>query len=155
MKKIALIVAAAMIFVVIAGCSSTAPQQDSEQQSAQPSQAPSGSEPASESEPADEPQATPPQEESNDLLYSFEFEDVNGKVHKLSDYKGKWLIIESGSLTCPMYVKNVRPFDKLKGKYPDIEWLVIYVREAHPGEKSRQAQTMEEKIGYAKRNREE
>ena len=74
---------------------------------------------------------------------------------KLSDYKGKWLVIESGSLTCPMYVKNVKPYAKLRNKYPDVEWLVVYVREAHPGEKTGQANTISEKIAYAKRNQDD
>jgi hypothetical protein len=87
--------------------------------------------------------------------YDYSFTDLDGREVKLSDYRGKWLVIESGSLTCPMYVKNVRPFDALKDKYPDVEWLVVYVREAHPGEKARPAQTIDDKIAYAKRNRDD
>ena len=66
--------------------------------------------------------------------YGYTFTDLNGKAVNLEDYKGKWLVIESGSLTCPMYVKNVKAFARLTEKYPDVEWLVVYVREAHPGE---------------------
>ena len=54
-----------------------------------------------------------------------------------------------------MYVKNVKPFEKIRDKHPDVEWLVVYVREAHPGEKAGQAKSMDEKIAYAKRNRDE
>ena len=87
--------------------------------------------------------------------YDYTLTDLDGKEVSLADYKGKWLVIESGSLTCPMYVKNVKPYAKLKEKYPDVEWLVVYVREAHPGEKAKQAETIEEKIAYAKRNRDD
>ena len=87
--------------------------------------------------------------------YDYNFTDLDGNEVKLSDYKGKWLVIESGSLTCPMYVKNVKPFEKVREKHPDVEWLVVYVREAHPGEKAGQAKSMEEKIAYAKRNRDD
>ena len=87
--------------------------------------------------------------------YDYTFTDLDGNEVKLSDYKGKWLVIESGSLTCPMYVKNVKPFEKVRDKHPDVEWLVVYVREAHPGEKAGQAKSMEEKIAYAKRNRDD
>ena len=87
--------------------------------------------------------------------YDYTFTDLDGNEVKLSDYKGKWLVIESGSLTCPMYVKNVKPFEKVREKHPDVEWLVVYVREAHPGEKAGQAKSMEEKIAYAKRNRDD
>ena len=87
--------------------------------------------------------------------YDYKLTDLDGNEVKLSDYEGKWLVIESGSLTCPMYVKNVKPFVKVREKHPDVEWLVVYVREAHPGEKAGQAKTIDEKIAYAKRNREE
>ena len=46
--------------------------------------------------------------------YDYKLTDLDGNEVELSDYKGKWLVIESGSLTCPMYVKNVKPFAKLK-----------------------------------------
>ena len=87
--------------------------------------------------------------------YDYTFTDLDGNEVRLEDYKGKWLVIESGSLTCPMYVKNVKRFGKLIDKYPDVEWLMVYVREAHPGEKAGQAKSIEEKIGYAKRNRDD
>ncbi len=87
--------------------------------------------------------------------YCYTLTDLSGNVVNLEDYKGKWLVIESGSLTCPMYVKNVKPFAKLKDKYPDVEWLVVYVREAHPGEKARPATSIDEKIGYATRTRDD
>jgi peroxiredoxin len=87
--------------------------------------------------------------------YDYKLTDLDGNEVKLSDYEGKWLVIESGSLTCPMYVKNVKPFVKVREKHPDVEWLVVYVREAHPGEKAGQAKTIDEKIAYAKRNRDE
>jgi len=87
--------------------------------------------------------------------YDYTFTDLDGNEVKLSDYTGKWLVIESGSLTCPMYVKNVKPYAELQEKYPDVEWLVIYVREAHPGERAKQATTIDEKIAYATRNRDD
>ena len=87
--------------------------------------------------------------------YGYTLTDLNGNTVNLEDYKGKWLVIESGSLTCPMYVKNVKPYSKLKEKHPDVEWLVVYVREAHPGERAAQAKSIEEKINYAKRSRDD
>ena len=87
--------------------------------------------------------------------YDYALTDLEGNEVSLTDYKGKWLVIESGSRTCPMYVKNVDKFSELKDKYTDVEWLMVYVREAHPGEKAGQAKTIEEKIAYAKQNKEE
>ena len=67
--------------------------------------------------------------------YDYTLTDLEGNEVSLTDYKGKWLVIESGSRTCPMYVKNVDKFSELKDKYTDVEWLMVYVREAHPGER--------------------
>ncbi len=87
--------------------------------------------------------------------YDYTFRTLDGREVRLADYKGKWLVIESGSLTCPMYVKNVKPIDTLRAKYPDVAFLVVYVREAHPGSKLKPAQTMEEKVAYAQRNKDD
>ena len=38
--------------------------------------------------------------------YDYIFHDLEGNEVLLNDYKGKWLVIESGSLTCPMYVNQ-------------------------------------------------
>ena len=88
------------------------------------------------------------------VSYDYTFRDLDGNGVALADYKGKWLVVESGSLTCPMYVKNVKPFAKLREKHPDVEWLVVYVREAHPGERRKPAASIDEKIDYAREIRE-
>lgn len=89
------------------------------------------------------------------VSYDYIFTDLDGEEVRLSDYRGRWLVIETGSLTCPMYVKNVRPFAELRRRHPDVDWLVVYVREAHPGERLRPAQTISEKIAYARRSRDD
>ena len=50
---------------------------------------------------------------------------------KLEDFKGKWVVIETESITCSMYVKNFGGVAKLREKYPDVEFLRVYMREAH------------------------
>ena len=52
-------------------------------------------------------------------------------------------LIASASLD---HTVRIWDFAKLKEKYPDVEWLVVYVREAHPGEKAKQAETIDGKI---------
>lgn len=93
-----------------------------------------------------------------DALWDFELTDLDGAKVQLSDYKGKWIVIETGSLTCGMYVKNI---EKKKGvaylveKFPDVEFLTIYVREAHPGSRQGPSITLDEKINLAERTKKE
>jgi hypothetical protein len=63
----------------------------------------------------------------------FTIRDQSGSEVSLADYRGKWVVLETGSLTCSMYVKNIPGMRDLQGKYPEVEFLLIYVREAHPG----------------------
>lgn len=74
-----------------------------------------------------------PGPKAGEEMVDFPLTTLDGKDVRLSDYHGQWMVIETGSLTCPMYVKNIRPIDKLTVNYPDVAFLVVYVREAHPG----------------------
>lgn len=75
----------------------------------------------------------------------FTLVDFDGNEVKLSDYRGKWVVIETGSATCSMYVKNIEGMHQLRDEFPDVEFLVVYVREAHPGERLHQHKNFEEK----------
>ncbi len=88
-------------------------------------------------------------------MQDFALQSLDGKEVKLSDYSGKWLVIETASLTCPMFVKNVNPIKMLIPKYPDVEFLVVYVREAHPGSRTGPHESMEKKIALAERTKNE
>lgn len=69
---------------------------------------------------------------------------------KLSDFAGKWVVIETGSSTCSMYTKNIPDMKEVVGEYPDVEFLLVYVREAHPGERLGPHKNMDEKLKAAK-----
>jgi glutathione peroxidase-family protein len=84
----------------------------------------------------------------------FDLYSLAGESANLDSYKGKWLVIETASLTCPMYVKNVKGMSGLIEKYPDVEFVTLYIREAHPGSIIVQANSQEEKIDLAKRTKE-
>lgn len=60
---------------------------------------------------------------------------LDGTQVKLSDFRGKPVVLETGSASCPMYVSHVEPMNALALRYPDVEFLVLYVREAHPGQR--------------------
>lgn len=90
-----------------------------------------------------------------------QFEDVTlhaltGKEVRLSDYLGDTpLVLETGSVTCPMYAQSVPPMMTLMEKYPSLDHLLMYVREAHPGERQPQHRTLEDKIAAARRTQEQ
>ncbi|KAA8962457.1 deiodinase-like protein [Mycobacterium sp.] len=58
---------------------------------------------------------------------------LDGTEVKLSDFRGKPVVLETGSASCPMYVGHIEPMNALAFRFPDVAFLVLYVREAHPG----------------------
>ena len=86
-----------------------------------------------------------------DKLIDVEVFDLEGNKVKLSSFIGKPIILEMGSYTCPMYCKSVNPMTQLAKKYPDFHFLVLYIREAHPGELTKGHVSIDKKIELAKR----
>ena len=88
---------------------------------------------------------------AGDPVKDYDFTDLDaGRTVKLSDFKGKWAVLETGSSTCSMYTKNIPDMDSLAQEFPDVEFLVIYVREAHPGERLHQHKSQGEKLEAAR-----
>ncbi len=75
---------------------------------------------------------------------------LDGVPLQLSSYRGRWLVLETASVSCMMYARNVDKIGLLRKKYPDVEWLVVYVREAHPGRRRPAHQDMAQKLALAK-----
>ena len=75
----------------------------------------------------------------------------DGAPVRLSDFRGRTVVLETGSLTCPMYVKNIPAMRALARAHPDVAFLVLYVREAHPGERVPAHRTTAEKRACAAR----
>ena len=74
---------------------------------------------------------------------------LDEKAVTLADFKGKWLVLEFGSGTCPMYARNVEPMAKLVAANPDVEFVMVYVRESHPGGRISAHKDLIEKIAAA------
>lgn len=87
---------------------------------------------------------------AGDPAPDFSVTDLDGNEVKLSDYRGRWVVLETASSTCSMYTKNIPDMTALTAQHPDVEFLVIYVREAHPGERLHQHRSFEEKLSAAK-----
>ena len=75
---------------------------------------------------------------------------LDGDALHLSSYRGRWLVLETASVSCMMYARNVDKIGLLRKKYRDVEWLVVYVREAHPGRRRPAHQDMAQKLALAK-----
>lgn len=74
---------------------------------------------------------------------------LDGNALQLSSFRGRWLVLETASASCMMYARNVGGIGLLREKFPEVEWLVVYVREAHPGRRRPAHRNMAQKIGLA------
>lgn len=80
----------------------------------------------------------------------FEATTLDGNTVKLSDFLDKTIVLDTGSITCPMYANTKEPMNLLQEQFPDIHFLLLYVREAHPGGRTKQLTNFAEKMVNAK-----
>jgi hypothetical protein len=65
----------------------------------------------------------------------FEATTLEGDTVRLSEYGGQWVVLETGSITCPVTDSKVHAMDELQRTFDDVEFILLYTREAHPGER--------------------
>lgn len=80
----------------------------------------------------------------------FEAKTLDGKTVMLSDFLDKTVVLDTGSITCPMYANTNNPMNLLKKQYPNVHFLLLYVREAHPGNRTKQITSFVQKMDNAK-----
>ena len=85
----------------------------------------------------------------------FAAETLDGRRARLSDYRGRPVVLETGSYSCPMYVGKIGAMNELARRHPEAAFLVLYVREAHPGTEVRPHRSIEDKRALARRVSEE
>lgn len=90
--------------------------------------------------------------EPGDRLPDFDLPTTDGGRIRSADFPGtKPLLLVTGSYSCPM-TASANPF--LKDCHEefgrDIEFVMLYVREAHPGEHHEQPRSFEEKLARAR-----
>ncbi len=76
--------------------------------------------------------------EPGDKAPDFEGRTLDGDKLRLRDFRGeKNVVLTFGSATCPMTAGSIGGMNKLYEKYrgEDVQFLFVYVREAHPGER--------------------
>ncbi len=74
-----------------------------------------------------------------------------GRIRK-TDFVGvKPLLLSFGSVTCPMTIDANPKLKHLHDQFGDrVAFVSLYVREAHPGDRYPQPQTMEQKLEFAR-----
>src|SRR6185312_5594114 len=88
----------------------------------------------------------------------FKADTLDGERVRLSDFHGKKnVLLVFGSATCPMTAASIAGINELYDRFrgDDIEFLFIYVREAHPGEQLSAHRTDSHKQEAARRLRDE
>ena len=87
----------------------------------------------------------------------FEGRTVDGDRIRLSDYQGESnVVLTFGSATCPFTAASLRGLNDLYEEFGDeVEFLFVYVREAHPGEELGPHKEMRDKVRAAELLREE
>ena len=82
----------------------------------------------------------------------FELRTLDGDKIRLDELRqNSNVVLIFGSATCPLTVASVRPLQALAGRFASrgVEFLLVYVREAHPGERLRAHRSLAEKVKAA------
>lgn len=88
----------------------------------------------------------------------FEARTLDGDKVRLSDYRGhKNVVLTFGSATCPMTAASIGGMNDLYEEYngDGAQFLLVYVREAHPGEELPAHESMDDKVHAAETLRDE
>ncbi|ASG68116.1 hypothetical protein fh0823_10190 [Francisella halioticida] len=70
---------------------------------------------------------------AGDKAVDIKLETVEGSCQNILNFTGDYLIFEMGSITCPLFQGRRDSMSKLAKDYSDLSFVVLYVREAHPG----------------------
>jgi len=86
------------------------------------------------------------QDSEGQLAYDFTFTDTEGKTHKLSDYRGKVVILQFFGTYCPPCRAEIPDLEELYKKYKD-NLVVIGLSTDYAGEDPRKLKPFVEQMG--------
>lgn len=78
-----------------------------------------------------------------------------GESKNLLDFSGDFLVLELGSITCPLFQGRRQGMARIEDEFEQVTSTILYVREAHPGAKIPKHEGIEEKRACARKLREE
>ncbi|MEO1919367.1 MAG: deiodinase-like protein [Paracoccaceae bacterium] len=64
----------------------------------------------------------------------FAEQTTDGSLHNQLDFEGEFLVLEIGSITCPLFQSRRGVMKALSETYLNASFAILYVREAHPGD---------------------
>lgn len=85
-----------------------------------------------------------------DKAPDFQLTNTDGETKNLLDFSGDYLVLEMGSITCPLFQSRRTIMETLDRQH-NVSSAVLYVREAHPGAEIRSHKCIEDKIVCATR----
>lgn len=57
----------------------------------------------------------------------FSLEDIQGKTHRLEDYRGKWVLVNFWAIWCPPCQSEIPELNSLHGAHKDNDLVVISI----------------------------
>lgn len=114
MKKITKMSLLVVMALLLAGCSATRVEEKSG----------TGKSGAGKAGTAEQTQAVKPANEERKVI-DFKLNDLNGKVHSLSDYRGKKVYIEYWASWCPVCISGIGEFETLASSYEKSSDVVV------------------------------
>ncbi len=89
-----------------------------------------------------------------DRAPNFSLSTTDGTERDLLDFEGDFLVLELGSITCPLFQSRRSGMETLGHEFDGVDSAVLYVREAHPGQAVPTHRTFEDKSACARRLKE-
>ena len=88
-----------------------------------------------------------------DMFPSFEIVSTDGDRMVNKDvFDGRPVIFIFGSMTCPMTASAAPSVQQLYDEFGErVAFVLLYVREAHPGENFAQSKSIDDKLEFARR----
>jgi thiol-disulfide isomerase/thioredoxin len=66
----------------------------------------------------------------------FQLEDIKGQTHRLSDYRGKWLVVNYWATWCPPCLEEIPELEVFHNNHKDKDAVVLGINMENIGDKA-------------------